>query len=129
MADYATHEDLAAVWRPLTEQEVTRADALLDQAERMVRRRLRDLDERVEKGLLDDADVRDVLLDVVRRGMLGDGREGVTQMSETTGPFANSASFANPLGSLYFTRENRLALGLPAEATSGRVGTIRTVVP
>ena len=49
------------------------------------------------------------------------GMAGVTQMSETAGPFTASASFGAASGSLYVTKGERERLGL----SGGRMGSLR----
>lgn len=49
------------------------------------------------------------------------GMAGVTQMSETAGPFTASASFGAASGSLYVTKGERERLGL----SGGRLGSLR----
>jgi hypothetical protein len=110
-ASYATVDDLAARWRPLTEAETARAATLLGVASRRARRKFPTLDLRVATGDLDPLEVTDVVCDVVKRVLLTGGPEGVRQESETLGPFARSQTYANPLGNLYFTPEELAVLG------------------
>lgn len=48
---------------------------------------------------------------------------GVTQLSQTTGPYSASATFANPTGDLYLSRGDLRRLGL----AGCRVGSIRAM--
>jgi len=48
---------------------------------------------------------------MVRRAMTSADREGITQETETTGPFSNSFTYANPGQNLYITKEERELLG------------------
>lgn len=99
---FATAADLAAVWRPLTDVEETRADALLARASRMIRLRWPDVDDRITAGSLDADVVKDVVLEMVQSAMIAP-ELGVTQTADTTGPFAHSVKYDNPAGRLYFT--------------------------
>lgn len=97
----ATVEDLEAAWRPLSEQEETRAAALIDRASRKVRRRWTDVDDRITAATLDADDVSDVVLEMVQVAMTQ--TPGVSQQSEGSGPFNQSATYTNPNARLYFT--------------------------
>lgn len=58
---YATAADIGNAWRPLTPAETTRAEYLIGMAIRQLRRRWKDLDDRVIAGNLDREDLRDVI--------------------------------------------------------------------
>jgi hypothetical protein len=72
MADpFATPEDVAARWRELTGPEEARAEVLLGDASRIVRRRWPDIDARITAGTVDADDVRMIVAGMVKRAMLG----------------------------------------------------------
>lgn len=100
---YATADDLANVWHALTLEEQNRATHLLADASQIMR-------DEVPSMRASDATKRIVCVSMVKRAMQTSQAEGVTQFSETTGPFANSFTFANPTGSLYLTRDERRRL-------------------
>lgn len=100
---YATPDDLANVWHSLTIEEEKRAQHLLDDASQIMR-------DEVPAMNASTATKRIVCVNMVKRAMMSPQAEGVTQLSETTGPFANSFTFANPTGSLYLTRDERRRL-------------------
>jgi hypothetical protein len=108
---YASVDDLAARWRPLTEAEQTRAATLLGVASRRARRKFPTLDLRVATGDLDPLEVTDVVCGAVQRVLMGGDREAVVQDSQTLGPFARAQTFANPMGNLYFTPDELATLG------------------
>ncbi|OMH30649.1 Gp19/Gp15/Gp42 family protein [Tersicoccus sp. Bi-70] len=64
-AALATADNVANAWRPLTPAEQARADYLAGFASRQLRRRWRDLDDRLADGRLDSEDVRDVVVGMV----------------------------------------------------------------
>jgi len=100
---YATAGDLAVRWRPLTDAEETRANILLWDASRRVRRLFPRTDDRIAAGELDPEDVAAVVVAAVKRQLIaGGGAEGVTQQNQTAGPFSVQQSFGNPMGDLYF---------------------------
>jgi len=113
---YATPGDLAARWRPLAPDEEARAGVLLADASAVLRATDDTLDARIAAGVLDPNLVRGVVCAMVKRAMVaGLDVEGVTQQSQTAGPYAASVSYANPSGSLYVTRAERRALGITTQ--------------
>lgn len=67
MAAYATIDDVEELWRPLSDDEAVLADALLERASRMIRTRVRDVDDRISSGKLDSAVAGDVAVAMVLR--------------------------------------------------------------
>lgn len=100
---FATAADLEAVWRPLTDAEEDRADALLARASRMIRRRWSNVDDRITSGDLDADEVSDVVLEMVQTAMTTPTL-GVSQESQTAGPYNHSVKYDNPAGRLYFSK-------------------------
>nr|DAX99242.1 MAG TPA: hypothetical protein [Caudoviricetes sp.] len=49
----------------------------------------------------------------MQRSAASDVPFGATQVSQTAGPYTQSASYKTPTGSLSFTRVHRRRLGLP----------------
>jgi hypothetical protein len=99
---FATADDVAARWRPLSSDEQDRADLLASDASALIRARYADVDARVASGDLDGQTVTIVVAGMVRRAMIGTAAgDGVTQSSETVGPFSHSQSYANPMGNLF----------------------------
>jgi len=72
MDPFAEASDVAAIWRPLTDAEVSVATARIDQASRLVRRKVREitgttLDALITAGTLTVDDVKDVVTEMVLR--------------------------------------------------------------
>lgn len=106
MADpFATPDDLAVRWRPLSPTEIDTAAALLDDASLRLRAEYPGLDDNVTNGSVDPGVLRAVAVAMVKRAMIGGSAAGMTQQSEGMGPFSHSSSFANPLGNLFITAE------------------------
>lgn len=122
MAAYATIDDLVARWRTLSEAELPRAEALLGDASAMLASELGTEVVGADEGIL-----RYVACAMVRRAMEagtpGQLPSGVSQASQTAGPYSRSFTLANPTGDLYLTSSERRALGLDAQV----VGTIGPV--
>jgi hypothetical protein len=108
---FATADDVAARWRPLSSDEQDRADLLASDASALIRARYADVDARVASGDLDGQTVTIVVAGMVRRAMIGAAAgDGVTQSSETVGPFSHSQSYANPMGNLFLTAADDLLI-------------------
>lgn len=109
---FATATDVAARWRTLTSEEVTRADVLAADASDMVRTRWPDVDDRVTAGTLSALSLTRVVANMVKRAMIVGNNEGLESHSEGSGPFNYSDKFTNPNANLYFTAEDvRLLTG------------------
>ncbi|MEE6295194.1 hypothetical protein [Georgenia wangjunii] len=67
MADLATTTEFATAWRPLRPSEIPRAAYWIGVASRKVRRRWRDVEDRIAAGDLARDDVRDVVLALVNQ--------------------------------------------------------------
>jgi hypothetical protein len=110
---YADVEQLAARWRPLTDQaEVDMAEILLEDASVQIRSEVPDLKVRIEGG---DSDLLAAVIRVecamVKRAMnAGDEGFGVTSTQETQGPFSRTFQYSNPMGDLYLTKAERRLL-------------------
>lgn len=118
MADtpLATTDDVEAAWRPLADAELTRAETLIGRASRKIRRRWSDVDDRITAGTLTAEDVADVVAEMVQVAMTQ--TPGVSQISETAGPFSQGETYTNPNSRLYFTADM-------VEVFEGRQATVR----
>lgn len=103
MADpFAYADDVAARWRPLSATETSTANTLAEDASALIRAQYPGIDSQITSGAVDPTVITIVVCGMVRRAMIG-GQEGVTQESETVGPYSHSQSFANPLGNVFLT--------------------------
>jgi hypothetical protein len=111
MEPFATSDDVAERWRSLTSEEQDRADALAFDASLLLRARYGDIDARIASGDLNPQAVKVVVAGMVRRAMIGTAAgDGVTQSSETVGPFSHSQSYANPMGNLFINANDDLLI-------------------
>lgn len=101
---FATSDDLADGWRPLTPEETTRANVLLARASRLIRSSATTLDARILAGTFDGALAADIACDMVRRSMMG-GIPGAQQATNSVGAVSVSVTYTNPAGNLYLTAE------------------------
>lgn len=115
--DYATVEDLALLWRPMTPQEEARAEQLLP----IICASLRTEADRVGKDLdamvSADADLaavaKSVTVDVAARTLMtSTDQEPMTQVSQGAGGYSASGTFLVPGGGLFIKKSELARLGL-----------------
>jgi hypothetical protein len=112
MAAFATTANLVARWRPLSVAETAQASVLLDDASATVRAEYPGVDAAIVAGTLDAGIPLLVVCGMVKRAMIAsETGEGVQSQSETAGPFAHSQTYANPMGNVYLTKQDRRLLG------------------
>jgi len=111
MAAFAEFCDLEVRWRPLSDAERTRANVLLKDASELVRSLNSSIDDQIAEGIVREGAVKATVCTMVKRAMQAPAAfEGATQVQETSGPFSSMASFANPTGDLYLTKDERRRL-------------------
>lgn len=110
MSAFATAEDLQSRWRPLTAAEKQQANVLLEDASAILTAECPGIGGVAAAVPL----VKRVVCSMVQRAMAGGSGgafpAGVTQVSQTAGPFSGSFTFANPNGDLYLLESERRAL-------------------
>lgn len=97
MGDFATHTDVANLWRPLTSEEQARATYLLGVASRRIRRDFPDVDDRLAAGTLADADVRDVAASMVIPVLGAAPVPGARSWSVSSGAESRSVQVSSPV--------------------------------
>ena len=85
-APYATAQDVADIWRPLTSNETTVVESRIMSASRLVARRVRqqtgaDLDGLITAGSIDYDDVKDIVVEMAFRAV---SRPGFTRQESVT---------------------------------------------
>lgn len=105
MTAYATVEDLATLWRPLTVEETTRADALLPLISDALRQEAvkvgKDLDQMVAADASYESVVKLVTVDVTARVLRQDTNgDAMTQESQSGLGFSWSGTYAVPGGGI-----------------------------
>lgn len=119
---YATPEDVAARWRPLTPSEEIVASTLVDDASELIRAEFPGIDAQVDSGALSAGLLRIVVSNMVKRALIAPS-DGVSQASEGTGPYSHSESYANPMRNIFLTEPERvLILGYRPAAFSTTFG-------
>ena len=114
---YATIDDIAALWRTMTVEEQTRADALLPVVCASLRSEAAKVGKDLDALVSQDEDLAEVAksvsVDVVARMLMtSTNREPVTQISEGAGGYTASATFLVPGGGLFIKKSELARLGL-----------------
>ena len=121
MAAFATVQDVITLWRPLTPEEQTRANALLDVVSDRLRQeainRNKDLDQMIEadaSGVLAET-AKSVTVDIVARSLAtpttGD-LAPLSQYSQSALGYTFSGTFLSGGGGIFIKKAEQEALGL-----------------
>lgn len=114
---FATVAQIEAFWRPLTQEEATRAEYLLQ----ISSERLRviasdssiDIDEKISKSGSYAAVVQWVVMESVKRALQTPvDAMPVDTYSQTAGPYSENYKYTNPSGDLWFKKKELAELGI-----------------
>ena len=116
MADFATTDDIATLWRALTTAEETRAEALLpivsDSLRVEAQRVGKDLDEMAETPSFANV-LKSVVVDVIARTLMtSTNGEPAIQSTESALGYSQTATFLVPGGGLFIKNTELARLGL-----------------
>jgi hypothetical protein len=100
MAAFASAQDVADRWRPLTPAEQTVAATLVLDASALIRARFPGIDAQATAGAVDPQVLRIVVSGMVKRALVSPD-DGVSQQSQGAGPFTHSQTYANPLRNVF----------------------------
>lgn len=114
---FATVADITALWRPLSEEEKERAEALLPVVSDSLRQEAikvgKDLDQMLADGEVLENVLRSVVVDVVARTLMtSTDNEPMTQFSESALGYSASGTFLVPGGGLFIKTSELARLGL-----------------
>ena len=117
MESFASTEDLAALWRPLTVEEKERAEALLPLISDCLRLEAqkvgRDLDAMAAGNRALAAVAKSGTVDVAARTLMtSTNQEPMTQTTQSAGPYSLSGTFLVPGGGLFIKKSELARLGL-----------------
>ncbi|MBR6240945.1 MAG: phage Gp19/Gp15/Gp42 family protein [Lentisphaeria bacterium] len=118
--NYATLDDIAALWRPLTPAEADRASALLPVVSSSLRyeakKRGKDLDAMVTADEDLAAVAKSVTVDVVARTLMtSTDQEPMQQVSQAAMGYSVSGTFLVPGGGLFIKNSELARLGLTVQ--------------
>lgn len=115
---YANDVDLSAFWKPITGDDITRANSLL----KLASNRLRTLSTQQGHGDMDDlvnndpayfSTVQWVIMEATKRAMLTPtDLPPVDTFQQTAGPYSENIKYTNPSGDLWFKKSELHDLGL-----------------
>lgn len=117
MTPFATTDDLTNLWRPMSADEQTRAEALLLVVSNRLRQEAdnvgKDIDKMIEESVVYKDVVKSVTVDIVARTLMtSTNQEPMTQYSESALGYTVSGTFLTPGGGLFIKRDELKALGL-----------------
>lgn len=117
MEDFATVGDLTTLWRPLKEEEETRAEALLEVVSNRLRVEAENVGKDIDKMIVDSFAYRDVVksitIDIVARTLMtSTEKEPMSQFSQSAMGYSASGTFLTPGGGIFIKRDELKALGL-----------------
>lgn len=117
MANYATTADIAALWRPMTQSETERAEALIpivcDSLREEAYKVGKDLDEMIDDNLYLASVAKSVTVDVVARTLMtSTDQEPATQFAQSALGYSVSGTYLVPGGGLFIKKSELARLGL-----------------
>ena len=117
MADFATTDDIVTLWRTLTDDEESRATALLEIVSDSLREEAKRVGKDLDALVLDSPTyanvVKSVTVDIVARTLLtSTENEPMTQTSESALGYSWSGSYLVPGGGLFIKNTELARLGL-----------------
>lgn len=117
MSNYATIEDVAALWRDLTTEEAGRAERLLELISASLRTEARKVGKDLDTMIEADPDLaivaRSVTVDVVARTLMtSTDSEPMTQVTESALGYSVSGTYLVPGGGLFIKKSELARLGL-----------------
>ena len=114
---FATIQDVKALFRPLTEEEETKATALLPIVSDSIRQEAmkvgKNIDDMISQGILLKNVVTSVTVDVVARALMtSTNSEPMSQMSQSALGYSVSGTYLIPGGGLFIKKSELSRLGL-----------------
>lgn len=120
MKSPATIESLQKHWPELLDEQAETAKQRLEEAWLEILALFPDLPERLKAGVISEDLVALVIHRVVRRAMQPqtEGTEGLTQLTQTTGPFTQALQFEGKDGAMFLRKRERQLLATGRADTS-----------
>jgi hypothetical protein len=119
--DYANLDDVIALFRPLTEEEQSKAEALIPLVCARLRTEARKVGKELDAMITADEDLAEVAkgvtVDIVARTLMtptqtAGGFGAMSQMSQSAGGYSVSGTFLNPGGGVFVKKSELAALGI-----------------
>lgn len=114
---YVTIEDITRLFRPLSDEEKAKAEALIPIVSDSIRQEAKnvnkDIDKMLENGTLLENVLKSVVVDVIGRTLMtSTNNEPMTQMSESALGYSVSGTYLVPGGGLFIKKSELARLGL-----------------
>ena len=124
MADFATLDELTDLWRPMSLEEQTRAEALLPVVSDLLRIEAEkvgiDLDQRAIDSPSYSTVLKSVTVDIVARTLMTPtDKEPMVQESQSALGYSWSGTFLSPGGGLFIKNDELKRLGLKKQSIRG----------
>lgn len=124
MTPFATSADLRILWRHLKNEEVERAEKLLEVVSASLRFEAskvgKDLDQMIRVNPLLGEVAKSVTVDVVARALMtSTNQEPLSQFSQTAGPYTASGTYLVPGGGVFIKKSELARLGLRRQRYGG----------
>lgn len=120
---FATVAQLAARY-PVKDVDRERAEQLLADASTIIRSEIPSSRLTRDKDILEMVVCAMVQRSLAASATLGDGLTGVSQSSQTAGPFSQSWTFTNPTGDLYLSKAEKRRLSTTYRQTGFHIDLI-----
>lgn len=125
MTNWTTLEDIEKLWRPLSDTEKARAEALLPIVESSLITEAREVGKDLHFTAYNDEAYKNVLVSVIvdvvaRTLMTSTNQEPMTQIAQSAGGYSASGTFLVPGGGLFIKKSELARLGLRRQ----RIGVI-----
>jgi hypothetical protein len=132
--DFATIEDLEKFWRTLTQDENSRAQALIEMASNYLRQIAKNNKTDLDQIIIDEDDdifkgsLKMIVLSAVKRAMLTPAdAPPADEWSQSASPYSESMKFTNPSTDLYFKNNELKLIGLSSVTGRSKFGILRGV--
>ena len=117
MEVFVTIEDINKLFRPLSQEEKEKAEALIPIVSDSIRQEAKsvgkDIDQMLEDGALLENVIKSVVVDVIGRTLMtSTNNEPMTQVSESALGYSMSGTFLVPGGGLFIKKTELARLGL-----------------
>lgn len=117
---YLTTDELIERWRPLTPEEITRADVLIGDICAVIRYKAKSLGKDFEEMLADDEDLevvaKSVITDIVSRELTSSTTDAaLSQFSQSAGGYSISGTYLSAGGGLFIKKDEWKRLGLRSQ--------------
>lgn len=122
--NYLTTEELISLWRPMTPEEIERAETLIPIICATLRTEARKVEKDLDAMIEADEDLllvaKSVVCDIVSRMLLtSTSQEPLSQFSQTAGSYTVSGTYLNAGGGLFIKKAELARLGIKRQRFGG----------